>query len=111
MVQDHYTFTNSAGKYLVHATITAASTGKNVAVMILEFLDKYESRDTLKALASDGTVANTGRPVARIFAGGGVQRRALQAKHFFGLFLRWYMVFFITLSMHAIKTNLFNKCI
>ena len=28
-----------------------------------------------------------------------------------GLFLRWYMVFFITLSMYAIKTNLFNKCI
>ena len=25
--------------------------------------------------------------------------------------LRWYMVFFITLSMYAIKTNLFNKCI
>ena len=61
MVQDHYTFTNSAGKYLDHATITAASTGKNIAVMILEVLDKYESRDTLKALACDGTVTNTGR--------------------------------------------------
>ena len=83
MVQDHYTFTNSAGKYLVHATITAASTGKNVAVMILEFLDKYESRDTLKALASDGTVTNTGRPVARIFAGGGGAKKSAAGKTFF----------------------------
>ena len=32
-------------------------------------------------------------------------------KAMFGLFLRWYMVFFITLSMYAIKTNLFIKCI
>jgi len=30
MVQDHYTFTNSAGQYLVHATITTATTGKNI---------------------------------------------------------------------------------
>ena len=29
----------------------------------------------------------------------------------FGLFLQWYMVVFITLSMHTIKTILFNKCI
>ena len=28
-----------------------------------------------------------------------------------GLFLQWYMVVFIRLSMHTIKTNLFNKCI
>ena len=67
MVQDHYTFTNSAGKYLDHATITAASTGKNIAVMILEVLDKYESRDTLKALACDGTVTNTGRISGAMF--------------------------------------------
>ena len=28
-----------------------------------------------------------------------------------GLFLQWYMVVFITLSMYTIKTNLFNKFI
>ena len=28
-----------------------------------------------------------------------------------GLFLQWYMVVFITVSMQTIKTNLFNKCI
>ena len=67
MVQDHYTFTNSAGKYLDHATITAASTGKNIAIMILEVLDKYESRDALKALACDGTVTNTGRISGAMF--------------------------------------------
>ena len=109
MVQDHYTFTNSAGKYHVHATITAASTGKNVAVMILDVLDKYESRDTLKALAFDGTITNTGRP-GQDFCSGGAKKRAA-GKTFFGLFLLWYMVFFITLSLNAIKTNLFNKCI
>ena len=54
MVQDHYTFTYSAGKYLDHATITAASTGKNIAVMILEVLDKYESRDTLNPIPAGG---------------------------------------------------------
>ena len=86
MVQDHYTFTNSAGKYHVHATITAASTGKNVAVMILDVLDKYESRDTLKALASDGTVTNTGRPVARIFAGGGAKKSAAGKTFFWFVF-------------------------
>ena len=67
MVQDHYTFTNSAGKYLDHATITAASTGKNIAIIILEVLDKYESRDALKALACDGTVTNTGRISGAMF--------------------------------------------
>ncbi len=67
MVQDHYTFTSSAGKYLDHATITAASTGKNIAVMILEVFDKYESRDTLKALACYGTVTNTGRISGAMF--------------------------------------------
>ena len=54
MVQDHYTFTYSAGKYLDHATITAASTVKNIAVMILEVLDKYESRDTLNPIPAGG---------------------------------------------------------
>ena len=29
----------------------------------------------------------------------------------FGLVLQWYMVVFITLSMHYIKANLFKKCI
>ena len=31
-------------------------------------------------------------------------------KTMFGLFLQCYMVVFITLSMHTLKTNLFDKC-
>ena len=62
MVQDHYTFTYSAGKYLDHATITAASTGKNIAVMILEVLDKYESRDTLNPVPAGGGGVNLTPP-------------------------------------------------
>ena len=29
----------------------------------------------------------------------------------FGLVLQWYLVVFITFSMHTIKANLFNKCV
>jgi len=50
------------------------------------------------------------------FSRGGAKERAAAKFLFFlflkqCLFLRWYVVFFITLSMYAIKTHLFNKCI
>ena len=54
------------------------------------------------------------RPVTRIFPGGAKMGAAgeiffLLKSHAWFVFM--VMVFFITLSIYAIKTNLFNKCI
>ena len=61
LVKDHYSFTNSEGKYLTHQTLNVSSTGKNIANAVLDVLLEYNSLDVISALASDGTVTNTGR--------------------------------------------------
>ena len=50
------------------------------------------------------------RPVTRIISGGGCKVARRWGNGMLGLFIRWYMVFFITLAMYVIKANLFNKC-
>ena len=59
-VNDYYTFTNQKGEYLTHRMIEGRSTSANIASEIKEVVESYKSEEVVEAIASDGTVVNTG---------------------------------------------------
>ena len=62
MNEEHLTFVDQNGKYLDH---TAISNKKAVtqAGKLMDVLEKYDSKETLEILKTDGENANTGKVI------------------------------------------------
>ena len=60
--EEHLTFVDQHGKYLDH---TAISNKKSItqAGKLMDVLEKYDSKDTLETLKTDGENANTGKVI------------------------------------------------